>query len=187
MNRFELISERVGVLGKGLSTRDAYYRLRRSIDQIELGLDGIWGRGDDYGISMKNCLTEAMIYLLVLSSKQDHCGACLCGAMEEKIEKMEWGGVEGINMVVMPPTVVNQDNVPKGFVIVPEPEGSVLKEYISGTDPALGDSIIKISEKGAVDAFTCSECGGVFTSTSPVFRGRVLCAGCEEGIKNMER
>jgi len=143
MNRFEIITEKIGVIGKTLSDYETMYELKRSVEQLELGLRGAMFDNPEEVQFIKMQITDALYWLLVFASKRDHCGACMCGDLEEKLRHITERGA-GMSMTVMQPTVVNQNNVPKGTVIVTEVPNTDPKQYISGTDPISE----KISERG---------------------------------------
>lgn len=116
MNRFEIIAERVAVLGKGMGIREAFYYLKRAMDQVELSSLEHLPIATEQEVYVKKQIEEMMIYLLLIMSKHNYCGACVCGDMEADMESVLKGyaGIEMPDMVVQQPTVVNKNGIPPG-------------------------------------------------------------------------
>lgn len=111
MNRFEIIAERVAVLGKGMGIREAFYYLKRAMDQVELSSLEHLPIATEQEVYVKKQIEEMMIYLLLIMSKHNYCGACVCGDMEADMESVLKGyaGIEMPDISVQQPVVVNVD------------------------------------------------------------------------------
>jgi len=138
MNRFEIIAERIGVYGRDIDSDLAWYDLKSNIGILENTLRDVMY---DFPVEeeyVKSNIVDVLFSLLVLASKHDHCGACMCSDLEEKlraIQELRDKINAGPEITVMQPTVINRSNVPKGFV--------------GGADPIDPSGNIKISERGA--------------------------------------
>jgi len=144
MNRFEIIAEKIGVIGKDIPVEEAEYNMVVSFHKMREALRGVLFDYPEEGMEIKMRITDVLYDLLLMASKYDHCGACMCSDLEEKLRSITERAGSGMSMTVMQPTVVNQNNVPKGSVIVSEVPNTDPKQYISGTDPISE----KISERG---------------------------------------
>jgi hypothetical protein len=116
MNRFEIIAERIGVYGKDIDTDSSWYYLKTAFRELEGAIRDVqfnYPLEEDY---IKKTITDTLFYLLVLASKNDHCGACMCSDLEEKIRVLidiQSKISVAPEIVVMQPTVINENNVPK--------------------------------------------------------------------------
>jgi len=130
MNRFEIIYETIGSLERDREEVNILHDLRVSVDLVRMDLqdmaEDIGGANEE----IKRHLSSMLWHLISLGSKRDYCGACICSDLEDMVRNVS----EGMRITVLPPRVINVDNVPKGSVIVPESPESVPGNYISGTD-----------------------------------------------------
>ena len=85
MNRFEIITEKIGVLGKDIPEDVAQAELSDRVTYLLRQLNGASFDDPDEVELIKMDITDVMYALLVIAGKRGHCGACLCSDLEGKL------------------------------------------------------------------------------------------------------
>jgi len=155
MNRFEILYERIGVLGDKIPDLEVIAKLEGNASYLLDGLQGRWADNPSEAEEMKAQVVEVLYWLLMAGNQRGACGSCLLGALEDLIRSRDvhysGGVVESptitVSQFLNPPVrrykitcdvhEITEDHYVSSFLLPIRGDGRIAFELITAIKPEL--------------------------------------------------